>query len=93
MPCPANELGVVEPFVAIENSKANTGTASCESMAGDCLWRVRARHAVPLLKKRQRRRPEASGTKSTALNGAGTCTLKNNWRCCALAQRALLRVY
>ena len=48
MPCRAKELGVVEPFVAIENSKANTGSASCESMARDCLWRVRARHAVPL---------------------------------------------
>jgi hypothetical protein len=28
MPCPANELGAIEPFVAIENSTANTGSAS-----------------------------------------------------------------
>ena len=27
MPCPANELGIVEPFVTIENSRANTGSA------------------------------------------------------------------
>jgi hypothetical protein len=27
MPCPANDLGIVEPFVAIANSKANTGSA------------------------------------------------------------------
>ena len=29
MPCPAKELGVIGPFVAVENSKANGGSASC----------------------------------------------------------------
>jgi hypothetical protein len=27
MPCPANELGVIEPFVAMENSKAHIDSA------------------------------------------------------------------
>ena len=27
MPCPPNELGVIVPFVTIENSRANTGSA------------------------------------------------------------------
>ena len=40
MPCPANELGVVEPFVAIENSKANTG--STISVDGACVILARS---------------------------------------------------
>jgi hypothetical protein len=27
MPCPANELGVIEPFVPMENSKAHIDSA------------------------------------------------------------------
>ena len=40
MPCPANELGIVEPFVAIENSKANTG--STVSVDGACVLVARS---------------------------------------------------
>ena len=40
MPCPANELGIVEPFVTIENSKANTGGAV--SVDGACVLVARS---------------------------------------------------
>ena len=40
MPCPANELGIVEPFVAIENSNANAGGAV--SVDGACVLVARS---------------------------------------------------
>ena len=49
MPCPANDLGIVEPFFTIENSEANTGSAvSVDGMRS--LLAHSVRHAVPLLK-------------------------------------------
>ena len=30
MPCPAMELGVIGPFVTVENSSANRGSALCD---------------------------------------------------------------
>jgi hypothetical protein len=40
MPCPANELGIVEPFVAIENSEASIGSAV--SVDGACVLMARS---------------------------------------------------
>ena len=40
MPCPANELGIVEAFIGIENSKANIGSAV--SMDGACVLMARS---------------------------------------------------
>jgi hypothetical protein len=50
MPCPVKELGVIEPFVAVDDSRTRM-VAHGAMMARGCLWGDRARHAVPLLGK------------------------------------------
>ncbi len=61
MPCLAQELGAVVPFVALWNSEATTKQLkrALPWMARGRLWRVRARHAVPLLKTKERERVSA----------------------------------
>jgi hypothetical protein len=57
MPCPAIELGLIAPFIAFASRqfKGNGKTLEAQAcwMARDYVSRVRARHAVPLLKKRR----------------------------------------
>jgi len=43
-------LAFIEPFVAVDDSRTRM-VAHGAMMARSCLWRVRARHAVPLLGK------------------------------------------
>ncbi len=51
MPCPAKELGGIRPFVAMQKFRCDRETFVARGawMERGCLWRVRARHAVPLL--------------------------------------------
>jgi hypothetical protein len=68
MPCPANELGVVPPFVAARESEDQFEAVLVRiAMDGDDVLVARAGTACrpPTVgeKKKQRRRPEASGTK------------------------------
>jgi hypothetical protein len=51
MPCPANDLGAVSPFDMDSTNRLYVRGA----MANVSGWRVRARHAVPLLKINSRR--------------------------------------
>ena len=60
MPCPVIELGAIEPFIAAAgnvaalqgNEERAVGLMIAERR--ESIWlRVRARHAVPLLKRRQ----------------------------------------
>ena len=55
MPCPAKELGGIAPFVAMfrfESKGRNICSERGAWMARACMWRVRARHAVPLLSEK-----------------------------------------
>jgi hypothetical protein len=63
MPCPVNELGGIAPFVETYKSKAKRLWRRGAWMVRRCLWRVRARHAVPLL-------PEKSENEQRERNGA-----------------------
>jgi hypothetical protein len=57
MPCPAIELGLIPLFIAFAlrhfTGNGKTLEAQVRWMARNYVSRVRARHAVPLLKKRR----------------------------------------
>jgi hypothetical protein len=62
MPCPANDLGIVEPFVAIENSEASAG--STVSVDGACVLVARSGTACRAPTERNKKgggRESASG--------------------------------
>jgi hypothetical protein len=52
MPCPAIELGAIGPFGPMQEFNGKTFVATDSLMARVCVWRGRARHAVPLLSEK-----------------------------------------